>query len=131
AVYVKGESLERTLSVVLNMFCCDLVSLIIDFYKKHATRFAVLRNVRHLDRAGIECPVLDLVMHMRMAETHVIGNRFELQKSGHRKRRDRMRLMSLDIRVQKQNVKSSFASIFFYCFGQHRYRPIRRRTVPV
>src|SRR5690606_28801167 len=62
---IERQPLKRTLAVILYAPGIYFVRRVINLYKKYAARFFEFADVRHLDRTGIESPIIDLVMHMR------------------------------------------------------------------
>ena len=128
--YLKRQLLKRPEMIILNMASVDRI-LIIDIHDKYAARFAEVADICYLYRAGVERPVVDLVMLVSMPETDIFHRGFKFIQRSDRERRDRMHLMAFYIGVKHQDVKRTTAAVCFYRFGQHRDRPIARSSVPV
>ena len=128
--HVNRHLLKRPVMIVVNVRCRDLIPLI-NLDNKCPASLAKFTDIRHLDRAGIERPIVDLVSLMSVAEADVFDCRFELFQGIYRQRRYRMNLMPLDIGVEHQNVESTFAAVLLDSLGQHRDRPVARGTIPI
>ena len=74
ARHVEGEALEGALDVVLDESRFDL-ALVVDFDEVRAALLAVLVNRAGFERAGVEGPVVDLELLVRVAERDVTSVR--------------------------------------------------------
>src|SRR5687768_15444233 len=82
--------------------------------EKYTPCFAILRNVRDLDRARIKRPIIDLIMHMSMPKPDVFGHCFKLGKRRDRKSGQRVCLVSFHIGMEHEYVERSLTPVLLY-----------------